>query len=130
MSGKKLVQTKNAPKPIGPYSQAIICNNLVFTSGQIALKTGMHGSDLVADTIEEQTDQVLVNLKAILEEAGSSFNAVLKINIYLKNMNDFSKVNMIYEKYFKSSKPARTTVEVSKLPKDVLIEIDCIASIG
>jgi 2-iminobutanoate/2-iminopropanoate deaminase len=130
MSGKKIIQTENVPKPIGPYSQAIICNNLVFTSGQIALKTGMHGSELVSGNIEEQTDQVLVNLKAILEEAGSSFDAVLKINIYLKNMNDFSKVNMIYEKYFKNSKPARTTVEVSRLPKDVLIEIDCIASIG
>ena len=128
MFEKKMIYSKDAPKPIGPYSQAIVFNNLIYTSGQIAIDPG--SDRLVSDNIEEQTNQVLINLKAILEEANSSLDAVIKTTIYLKDMNDFLIVNRIYEKFFQKSKPARSTVEVSKLPKDVLIEIDCIASIA
>ena len=127
MSIKKMINSSNAPKPIGPYSQAVICNDFIFTSGQIAInpKTNL----LVSNDIEEQTNQVLKNLDVILEEAGSSIDSVVKTTIYLIDLNHFSKVNKIYEKFFGKSKPARSTVEVNRLPKDVLIEIDCIASI-
>ena len=124
---KKIIETSEAPKPIGPYSQAVNYGDLIFTSGQIAIdpKTG----ELSNGSIEEQTNLVINNLKAVLFEAGSSLDKVIKTTIFLKNMNDFVNVNEIYAKYFGDSKPARSTVEVSCLPKNVLVEIDCIATI-
>jgi 2-iminobutanoate/2-iminopropanoate deaminase len=121
----KYINSNNAPAPIGPYSQAIEANGFIFTSGQIALdpKTG----NIVSGELEAQVHQVIKNLQAVLKEAGSGLSKVVKTTIFLANMNDFSKVNEIYGSYFDSSKPARSTVEVSVLPKNVLIEIDCIA---
>ncbi len=120
----KVIATKQAPEAIGPYSQAIEVNGMIYTSGQIALdEKGV----LVADDIENQTHQIMKNLFYVLEEGRSHFNDVIKCNIFLKDMNDFDKVNKIYAHYFGLHKPARSTVEVSRLPKDVLIEIDCIA---
>lgn len=124
---KKIIETSEAPKPIGPYSQAIKFGDLILTSGQIAIdpKTG----ELLNESIEKQTILVINNLKAVLNAAGSSLDKVIKTTIFLKDMNDFVKVNEIYAAYFNESKPARSTVEVSCLPKNVLIEIDCIAAI-
>jgi len=122
---KKIIHSKNAPEPIGPYSQAIEFGNLIFSSGQIAIdpKTGQ----LITGNIEEQTKLVIENLKAVINAAGATLDDILKTTIFLKDMNDFAKVNEIYSNYFETSKPARSTVEVSRLPKDVLVEIDCIA---
>lgn len=122
---KDIVYSNQAPDPIGPYSQAIKVSNMIFTSGQIALDAETNA--LISGGIEEQTEKVLENLKAVLNAAGSDLEKVVKTTIYLKNMGDFSTVNQIYATYFKTSVPARSTVEVSRLPKDVLIEIDCIA---
>ncbi len=121
---KKIIYTEKAPKPIGPYSQAIEFNNLIFTSGQIAMdKEG----NLVDGGIKEQTKIILENIKNILEAAGSSINNCLKTTVYLKDMNDFADMNEIYLSYFLESSPSRTTVEVNKLPKDAKICIDVIA---
>ena len=124
---KKIIETDKAPKPIGPYSQAVSYGDLLFTSGQIAIdpETG----NLLDGNVEEQTKLVLNNLKALLSKAESSLDKVLKTTIFLKDMNDFVKVNEVYGNYFGASKPARSTVEVSCLPKNVLVEIDCIASV-
>lgn len=119
------VQTDNAPQAIGPYSQAVVANGFVFASGQIPLDPAT--MELVGGSIEEQTKRVLENLKAILESAGSSLDKVVKTTIYLKDMNDFQVVNGIYAGYFPGHKPARATVEVARLPKDVNIEIDATA---
>jgi 2-iminobutanoate/2-iminopropanoate deaminase len=124
---KKIIETENAPKPIGPYSQAVQYGNLLFTSGQIAIDP--ETNEILYGTVEEQSNLVLENLKAVLTAAGSSLNNVIKTTIFLKDMNDFAKVNEAYSKYFGESKPARSTVEVSCLPKNVLVEIDCIAAI-
>ncbi|TDL47474.1 RidA family protein [Paenibacillus dendritiformis] len=120
------VATKEAPAAIGPYSQAVQWGNLVFTSGQIPLTAE---GQLVGGGIEEQTHQVFRNLKAVLEEAGTSLDKVLKATVFLKDMNQFTQINAIYEAYFGSHKPARSTVEVARLPKDVLVEIELIATI-
>lgn len=120
----KIVSTTNAPAAIGPYSQAIVVNNMVFTSGQIALKPD--GSFLEGD-VEAQTTQVLENLKAVLKEAGSSLKKVVKTTIFLANMDDFAKVNEVYGSFFKENKPARSTVGVKSLPKNALVEIEAIA---
>jgi len=125
---RKIVATKAAPAAIGPYSQGNIFGNLIFTSGQIALdpETGA----IVGTTIEEQTEQVLKNLGAILEEAGSSMQKVLKTTVFIKNMNDFAAMNAVYAKFFtEGSFPSRSAVEVARLPKDVLVEIEHIAYI-
>ncbi len=118
------IQTKNAPSAIGPYSQAIEVNSMIFTSGQIALSPA---GELLEEEILGQTKQVLLNLTSILEAAGSSLTKVVKTTIYLSNMNDFVKVNEVYAEFFKQHKPARSTVAVKTLPKNVLIEIDAIA---
>ncbi len=123
---REIIFSKEAPDPIGPYSQAIKFGQLIFTSGQIAIDPA--SGDVVEGSVIEQTEQVLKNLKAVLEEAGSSFDKVVKTTIYLKNMSDFAQVNKVYGSYFGGSLPARATVEVARLPKDVLVEIDCIAS--
>lgn len=124
---KEIIYTEKAPKPIGPYSQAVKIGNLIFVSGQIPLDP--KSNNVVNGGIKEQTAQVLENIKAILEAAGSGLDKVLMSFVYLKNMNDFQGFNEVYSKYFKDNPPARVTVEVSKLPKDVLIEIAVIAGI-
>lgn len=120
----KPIETKKAPQAIGPYSQAMTYNGMVYTSGQIALTP--EGEMLEAD-IEKQTHQVLKNLNEVLYAAGSGFDQVIKTTIYLANMDDFLKVNEIYAQYFQDHKPARSTVAVKTLPKDALVEIDAIA---
>jgi 2-iminobutanoate/2-iminopropanoate deaminase len=122
---KKVVFTEKAPKPIGPYSQAIIAGNLIFTAGQIPIDPATN--QVVQGDIKEQTRRVLENLRAILESVGATFDDVVKVTIYMKDLNEFSAMNEVYSEYFKNSPPARTTVEVSRLPRDVRIEIDLIA---
>jgi 2-iminobutanoate/2-iminopropanoate deaminase len=124
---KKIINTKSAPQPIGPYSQAVQFEKLVFTSGQIAINP--ETNELITGSVEDQTKQVLENLKFVLDAANASMDSVIKTTIFLKDMNDFVKVNGVYDQFFKISVPARSTVEVSRLPKDVLVEIDCIATI-
>ncbi len=122
---KKVVYTEKAPKPIGPYSQAIIVGDFIFTSGQIPIDPKTN--QIVQGDIKEQTRQVLENLKAVLEEAGATLDDVVKVTIYMKDLGEFTQMNDVYSQYFKNSPPARTTVEVSRLPRDVKIEIDLIA---
>ncbi len=122
---KRVIYTEKAPKPIGPYSQAIIAGNLIFTAGQIPIDP--ETNQVVQGDIKEQTRRVLENLRAILESVGSTFDDVVKVTIYMKDLNEFSAMNEVYSEYFKNSPPARTTVEVSRLPRDVKIEIDLIA---
>jgi len=127
---KAAVSTDKAPSAIGPYSQGIRAGNLVFTAGQIALDPAT--GQVVAPGIQEQTTQVLENLKAILEQAGSSLDRVVKATVFLKDFNDFAAMNSVYGAYLAPdgvTPPARTTVEVSRLPKDVLVEIDLIAEV-
>jgi len=120
----KLISTDQAPAAIGPYSQAIVVNGMVYTSGQIGMdETGK----VVADDVVNQAHQVLKNLFYVLEEAGAHFNDVIKTTIFLADMDDFEKVNEVYAHYFGHHKPVRSTVAVKTLPKNVLIEIDCIA---
>lgn len=122
----EIVYTKNAPDAIGPYSQAVKTGTLVFTSGQIAINPA--SGNVEAATIEEQTEQVCKNLTAVLEEAGSSIDKVIKTVCFLADMNDFAKFNEVYGKYF-TSKPARSCVAVKTLPKNVLVEVEAIAEI-
>ena len=125
---KKIINTTNAPQAIGPYSQAISIQNLLFISGQIPMNPAT--GEIVSGGVVEETHQVMKNLKAILEEAGSSFSNAVKTSIFLKNMDDFALVNEIYASYFEEGNyPARETVQVSKLPKDVNVEISMIAYI-
>lgn len=122
----KPIHTEQAPAAIGPYSQAIRVGNFLYTSGQIPLKpTG----ELVTGDIAEQTHQVFSNLRAILQAAGTDLNRVVKTTVFLADMNDFSKMNEVYATYFSEHRPARSCVEVSRLPKDVKIEIELIATI-
>jgi len=124
---KEIVYTKNAPDPVGPYSQAILTNNTLFISGQVALDP--NNGDMINSSIEEETIQVMNNLKAILNEVGFDFSNVIKSTIYLSDMDNFSKVNEVYGSFFnKDYVPSRVTVEVSRLPKDANVEIDMIAS--
>ena len=122
---KEIIKTKKAPLTIGPYSQAIKVGNLLFISGQISINP--ETNKFIDSNIEKQTEQVLKNIKSILEAANSSLRNVVKVTIYLINMDDFLLVNNIYSKYFGESLPARSCVEVSKLPKDANIEIETIA---
>ena len=122
---KEIIFTKNAPSAIGPYSQAVLANNILYCSGQIALdKNGV----LKNNNVSEETSQILKNILAVLNEVNMDFSSVVKSTIFLKNMDDFNLVNEIYEKSFSQNPPARETVEVSRLPKDVNIEISVIAS--
>lgn len=124
---KKIIQTASAPAAIGPYSQAVVSSQgLVFLSGQIPLNA--EGS-LVDGGIVEQTTQVMKNLEAVLQAAGSSLAGVLKTTVYLRDMNDFPEMNKVYGEFFGDSLPARATVQVSRLPKDVAVEIDVIAAV-
>lgn len=119
-----VVSTKNAPQAIGPYSQAILVGNMLYTSGQIALKPD--GTFLDGD-IKEQTMQVFSNLKAVLNEAGCDFEHVVKTTVFLSDMDNFAPMNEIYSSFFVESKPARSTVAVKTLPKNGLVEIECVA---
>lgn len=120
----KFISTKEAPQAIGPYSQAVVVNGFVYTSGQIGL---LPNGELIADDIESQAHQVMKNLFYVLEAANAQFNDVIKTTIFLEDMRDFDKVNAIYAHYFGTHKPVRSTVAVRSLPKNVKIEIDCIA---
>lgn len=120
----KEIKTNNAPLAIGPYAQAIVTNNMVFTSGQIPVNPAT--GEIPAD-IDAQANQVFTNLKNLLEASGSGIDKVVKTTVFIKNMNDFVTVNKIYETYFTEPYPARSCVEVAKLPKDVLIEVEAIA---
>lgn len=122
---KKNVKTEKAPAAIGPYSQAVIYEGIVYCSGQIALNP--ETMELVSHDVAAQTKQVMNNIEQVLLEAGSNFSNVLKCSIFLESMEDFTEVNEIYQSYFKSNPPARETVEVRKLPKNAKIEISCIA---
>jgi len=122
---REVISTKDAPQAIGPYSQAIKANGFVFVSGQIAFDPV--SQQIIEGDVAAQTDRVLRNLAAILQAAGSGFDKVVRCGVFLKNMNDFAAMNQVYEKYFASSPPTRSTVESSRLPKDVLVEIDVIA---
>ena len=124
---RKVISTDAAPQAIGPYSQAIVHNGIAYLSGQIPLDPGT--GQIVAGGIEEQTERVLDNLGAVLTAAGASFATVLKTTIFVKDMNDFAKVNEIYARYFASDPPARATVQAAKLPRDVMVEIDAIAAV-
>ncbi|MDV2686751.1 RidA family protein [Alkalihalophilus lindianensis] len=120
----KIVHTNNAPDAIGPYSQGIIVNNMFYSSGQIPLTAE---GDLINGTVEEQTHQVFKNLQAVLAEANASLETVVKATVFIKDMNDFPRINEVYGEYFNTHKPARSCVEVARLPKDVLVEIEVIA---
>jgi len=122
---RKIISTKDAPQAIGPYSQAIKADGFIFTSGQIAIDPSTQ--QVVGGDVAAQTERVLKNLSEILEAAGSGLGKVVRSTVFLKNMNDFAAMNQVYGKYFSSAPPARSTVEVARLPKDVLVEIDVIA---
>jgi len=122
---REIVSTKDAPQAIGPYSQAIKANGFVFTSGQIAIDPATQ--QVVAGDVAAQTERVLRNVSEILEAAGSGLGKVVRSTVFLKSMDDFAAMNAVYAKYFSSAPPARSTVEVARLPRDVLVEIDVIA---
>ncbi len=122
---KKAISINGAPAPIGPYSQAVLVKNTLYVSGQIPLNP--FSGELVTDTIEAATTQVLMNIEALLKEADMTLDNVVKCSIFLKSMDDFSRMNEIYAGFFRSTPPARETVQVSRLPLDVPIEISCIA---
>jgi len=124
---KKVIATKDAPQAIGPYSQAILYGNLIFVSGQIPIDP--KNGEIISGGIEEQTEQVLKNLEAILKTSNSSLKNVLKTTVFITDLNNFGKMNKVYETLSKENPPARSTVEVSRLPKEVLVEIEAIACI-
>lgn len=125
---KEIILTKDAPAPIGPYSQAVKVGNFLFCSGQIPLDPATN--QIVAGDVKEQTKRVMENILAVLKTAGVGFDAIAKTTIFLKSMNDFPHVNEVYGTYFKENPPARSTVEVARLPKDVLVEIEVLAILG
>lgn len=122
---KVIIQTKEAPAPIGPYNQAVLAGNTLYVSGQIAIDA--HSNEMINENITEETHQVMKNMGAILEAAGMTFSEVVKCSIFVKDMNNFSTINEAYGQYFKENAPARETVEVARLPKDVNVEISCVA---
>jgi 2-iminobutanoate/2-iminopropanoate deaminase len=122
---REVVSTKEGPQAIGPYSQAVRANGFVFVSGQVAIDPATQ--QVVAGDVAAQTDRVMKNLSGILKAAGSRLEKVVRSTVFLKNMGDFAAMNEVYARYFTSAPPARSTVEVARLPKDVLVEIDVIA---
>lgn len=120
----EIINTDSAPAAIGPYVQARKVGNMIFTSGQVCL---LPDGSLLEGNVEEQTAQVMKNLSEVLKAGGSSLQNVVKTTVFIKDMNDFTKVNAVYAEYFADHKPARSCVEVARLPKDVLVEIECIA---
>jgi 2-iminobutanoate/2-iminopropanoate deaminase len=127
MSEKHVIYTEHAPEPIGPYSQAIRVGNLVFVSGQGGMNRAT--GQMVRDTIEHETHQVLTNLKTILEAAGSSLDRVVKTTCFLGNMDDFPVFNEVYAEYFTTNKPARSTIQAARLPGGIQVEVECIATV-
>lgn len=125
LSDKEIIKTENAPGAIGPYSQAVKTGGFVFVSGQIPIDPATGA--FVSENVAEQTEQVLKNLKAVLEAAGSSLSAVVKTTVFVADMNDFAAMNEVYARYFTENPPARATVEAARLPKDARVEIECIA---
>lgn len=125
---RKIIHTEKAPKAIGPYSQAILTETMIYTAGQTGLDPAT--MELVAGGVEEQTRQVLINLKNVLEAAGSDFAHVVKTTVFLKDMNDFQKMNAIYAEFFGDTPPARSTIAVAGLPKGGLVEIEVVALIA
>ena len=125
---RETVSTDNAPKAIGPYSQAVVWNGIAYLSGQIPLNPA--NNQLLEGDIAAQTERVLENLKAVLEACGASLESVLKTTVFLKDMGDFPKMNEVYSRYFATNPPARSTVQAAKLPRDVSVEIDAIAAVG
>jgi 2-iminobutanoate/2-iminopropanoate deaminase len=119
----QVIDTSDAPRAIGPYSQAVVADKFLFTSGQIPLTPG---GEVVAGDIEAQTDQVLSNLAAVIDAAGASLHDVVKTTVFVTNLDDFARLNAVYERHFGSHKPARSTVQVARLPRDVLVEIEFI----
>jgi 2-iminobutanoate/2-iminopropanoate deaminase len=124
---KDIVLTDKGPKPIGPYSQAVKSNGFLFVSGQVALDP--RSNEFVPGDVRQQTERVLENLKGILEAGGANLNHVVKTTVFLKDINDFAAMNEIYGKFFTAAPPARSTVQVARLPKDALVEIEVIASL-
>ena len=122
---KHIISTNNAPAAIGPYSQAVKVGNLLYTSGQLAINSAT--GEFINDDIKKATAQSLENVKAILEEAGSTLDKVVKTLVFLKDMNDFASMNEVYSQYFSTNPPARSCVQVGKLPKDAIVEIEVIA---
>jgi len=122
-----IIQTERAPQAIGPYSQATVVDRWLFTSGQIPLTPA---GELVTGDIEAQTEQVFRNLEAVLAAAGASLADVVKTTVFVKNLNDFARLNAVYERHFGAHKPARSTVEVARLPRDVLVEIEAICRLS
>ena len=122
----KTINTNKAPEALGPYSHAMVVNNLVFTSGQIPLDTE---GNIVSSDVKEQTKQVLENLSVVLEEAGSDLNSVVKATIFISDMNEFQQINEVYGSYFNEHQPARSCVEVSRLPKEVKVEIELVGKV-
>lgn len=122
---KKIVLSEAAPAPIGPYSQAVVHGDTLYVSGQIAIDQST--GNMITSNIEEETDQVMKNLGFILKEAGADYNQIIKCSIFVSDMSNFAKINEVYGKYFPENPPARETVEVSCLPKNVNVEISCIA---
>ena len=122
---KEIISTEKGPKAIGPYSQAIKANGFIFTSGQTAFDPST--GKIIEGGVVEQTERTLQNLKAIVEAAGSSLDRVVKVSVFLKDMNDFAAMNEVYARYFPHNSPARSTVEVARLPRDFRVEIDLIA---
>lgn len=124
---KEIISTENAPGAIGPYSQAVKTENMIFCSGQIPIDPAT--GEFVSGAVAEQTRQVLKNLSAVLKAAGSNLNGVVKTTVFLADMNDFAAVNEVYAEFFNENKPARATVQAARLPRDARVEIDCIAVI-
>jgi 2-iminobutanoate/2-iminopropanoate deaminase len=123
----RIASTDKAPKAIGPYSQAVICNGFAFLSGQIPLNP--ESGQIIPGNVADQTERVLENLKSVLEACGASLESVVKTTVFLKDMGEFAAMNEVYGRYFPNNAPARSTVEAARLPRDVRVEIDCIAAV-
>lgn len=128
MSKLQTVQTADAPAAIGPYSQAVVHNGLVYTAGQIPLDPAT--GEMVDGDVAAQTERVLLNLRAVLEAAGSSLDRVIKTTVFLRDMNDFAAMNEVYARFFGAQRPARSTVQAARLPRDARVEIEVIAAVG
>ena len=124
---KDVVLTNHGPKPIGPYSQAIKCNGFLFVAGQVGVDPA--SGEFAGPTIQQQTERMLENVRAILEAGGASLGHVVKTTVFLKDMNDFAAMNEVYARYFTAAPPARSTVQVARLPKDALVEIEVVAGL-
>lgn len=124
---KKIISTDQAPKALGPYSQAVVSNGFAFVSGQVAIDPATNL--LIEGGIAEQTERVLKNLKGVLDASGSSLAQVVKTTVFLKSMDDFARMNEVYGRYFTENPPARATVEAARLPRDVRVEIECVAAV-